>query len=121
LNLKPFVCHTSAKYYRGAAPQQACNEKCSLFFPLLNLSWRNSRMNDPLSPVFSIKDFHPLLTLFTLKPISPAFATLTKSTPGILPPSSPPNPNTDVRHYFHCSVQGLLPASVVKRGEWFSS
>jgi hypothetical protein len=82
--------------------------------PLLATHTRTSHKSEllaPLTPFFSPKPFHSVATLFTLKPVSPVFATLTKSTPGYTPhPTKVPFPIWNSSRSFHaaCSFHRLL-------------
>ena len=79
------------------APRRAIS--CALFRPqrrlnplaaTLTRASHESETIDHLTPFFSSTHFHSSALFVTLKPVSPAFATLTKSTPGYtLPPKSP--------------------------------
>src|SRR5205823_3133361 len=62
------------------------NKSSSLIpIALITLPRATAQFAARLSPFFPIAPSRSLLTLFTLRQISPVFATLTKSTPGYTP------------------------------------
>ena len=72
------------------------------------LSPRLSIQKLQLTPLYSVRAFHSLLTLFTLAPVSPAFATVTKNTRGYTP-----SVRELLMFYFNCAALARLTLTPV--------
>ena len=70
--------HLATRPIPARSPLTPALSSASLFRSLFTKQFRLTRL-------FSVRSSHSCLTLFTLKPVSPAFATLTKSTRGYTP------------------------------------